>query len=107
MKTMGTYSEDKNERKNYNHHLSNMATQLKKDKNDWVNTKEQVEELSKELGITNILIARRYNGMYNVHIATFDEVFKELKGWAIANRLNLKDARTLSAFINENNIIWT
>ena len=84
-----------------------MATQLKKGKNDWIHTKEHVEELSKELGTHNILIARRYDGMYNVHIASMDEVYKEMNGWAIANQLNLKDAKTLIKFIKENNIIWT
>ena len=106
MNTMKQFSEDKNTRRNNNHHLIKMATQLKKGKNDWVHTKEQVEELSKELGTHYTLITRRYDGMYNVHIASMDEVCKEMEGWAIANRLNIKDARTLTKFINENNIIW-
>lgn len=107
MNTMKQFSEDKDTRRNNNHHLSNMSTQLKKGKNDWVHTKDHVEELSKELGVHYTLIARRYNGMYNVHIASMDEVCKELKEWAIAYQLNLKDAKTLTKFINENNIIWT
>jgi len=107
MNSMKLFSEDKDKRKNNNHHLSNLVTQLKKGKNDWIRKKEQVEELSNLLGKNIIIIARRYNGMYNVHIASMDEVCKEMLGWAIANRLNVKDARTLTKFINENNIIWT
>ena len=107
MNTIKQYSEDKDPRRNNNHHISNMATLLKNGKNDWLHTKDQVEELAEILGNHHILIARRYNGMYNVHIASFVELVEEASGWAIANRLDLKDSRSLKKFIEETKILWT
>lgn len=107
MNSMKIFSEDKDTRRNNNHHLSNMATQLKKGKNDWVHTKKHVGELSDLLGKNHIVIARKYEGMFNVHLASIIEMSDSIKKFAIDRDLNLKDSRTLKQFIEETSIIWT
>lgn len=106
MTSIKIYSEHKNKSKGKNHHCEKMMTRLNKGTNDWVHNKEQVHELAEFLEPNNILVARESDGMFNVKIATIVDSHDALYEWAIDNKLNLKDYKTLNKFIEKVRIIW-